>query len=168
MSHSTVYGLWPGQEKRVQLAEFRNSWGMAPVVWDAIAQRHLKTVPHGWSEHMDRMWPLSEQADIPLATRAVLRMTFDTRYILATDVRRAIDDIAIFLHAYRDLIDPTAANHWPAYANVLVTQWESKPKAFGVHHTSVSENPWEGPYDELLDRRLPFDWDTAASVYADL
>jgi hypothetical protein len=165
MSHSTVYGLWPGTEQRVQLAEFPNAWGMTPVVWGAVAQRHLGAPPHGWMQHMDAMWPLADRADIPLATRAVLRMTFDTRYILAADVKRAVDDIAIFLYAYRDVIDSAGVNHWPLYAIVLVTQWREKPQAFGVHHTSVSENPWEGPYDEDTDRRLPFDWATAASVY---
>ena len=114
---------------------------------------------------MDAIWPLHERDDIPLAARAVLRMTFDTRYILAADVRRAIDDIAIFLHAYQDVIDPVGANHWPAYATVLVTQWKDKPEAFGVHQTSVSQNTWQGPFDEDADKYLPFDWTTAASVY---
>lgn len=165
MSHSTIYGLWPNSERRVKLAEFQNAWGMAPVVWNAIAQRHLGASPHMWFDYMDAMWPLAERDDIPRVDRAVLKMTFDTRYIRTTDVRRAIDDIAIFLHAYKDMIDPTGANHWPAYANLLVTQWQPQPPAFGVHHTSVSDNPWDGPYDEVLDKRLPFDWSRAASVY---
>lgn len=116
---------------------------------------------------MDTIWPLADRADVPLAARAVLRMTFDTRYVLASDVRQAIDDIAIFLHAYQDVIDPAGANHWPAYAAVLVTQWADKPEAFGVHQTSVSVNTWEGPYDEATDSMLPFDWAIAASVYDD-
>lgn len=165
MSHSTVYGLWPGQEKRVRLAEFRNAWGMAPVVWNIMAQAYLHVKPHEYWQHMDAIWPLAERDDIWHTNRAVLKMTFDTRYILAKDVPRAIDDIALFLHQHQALIDPTAANHWPAYGNALVTQWASKPPAFGVHQTSVSENTWEGPYDEKLDRRLPFDWSTASSVY---
>ena len=168
MSYSTVYGLWPGTDKRQRLAEFRNSWGMAPVVWKAIAQRHLGATPYGWGQHMDEMWPLAEREDIPVSARVLLRMTFDTRYILASDVKRAIDDIAIFLHAYRDVIDPAGANHWPAYASVLVTQWAESPIAFGVHQTSVSANTWDGPYDEATDSRLPFDWSTAESVYAGL
>lgn len=167
MSYSTVYGLWPNDVKRIKLAEFRNSWGMAPVVWNAMAQRHLGAAPHTWSQVSDVLWTLHEREDVPLAARAMLRMTFDHCYILATDVRRAIDDIAIFLHAYRDVIDPAGANHWPAYANVLVTQWTDGPPAFGVHHTSVSENPWDGPYDEATDTRAPFDWSLASSVYGE-
>src|SRR5262245_1072858 len=130
MSHSTIYGLWPNTTKRVKLAEFRNSWGMAPVVWNAIAQRHLGAFPYMWSMHINEMWTLADREYIPAATRAVLKMTFDTRYIAAKDVRQAIDDIAIFLYAYRNVIDPAGANHWPAYANLLVTQWESQPPAF--------------------------------------
>jgi len=147
------------------LAEFKNGWGMAPVVWNAIAQRHLGALPHTWAMRADEIWPLANHDDVPLAARAVLKMTFDTCFIRTADVRRAIDDIAIFLHAYQEVIDPAGVNHWPAYANVLVTQWVPQPPAFGVQHTSVSDNPWDGPYDEQLDRRLPFDWSLASSVY---
>jgi len=168
VSSSTVYGLWPGQEKRIQLRVYKNAWGMAPVVWNALAQHYLKAEPHGWSQHMDHLWDLADKTSLPRCDRAVLRMTFDTRYILATDVERAINDIALFLHAHKHLIDDKAANHWPTYAWDLAGQWQDAPKAFGVHHTSVSENPWEGPYDETLDKHLPFDWSIAASVYEGL
>jgi hypothetical protein len=163
MSYSTVYGLWPGEEKRVRLAEFRNSWGMAPVVWDALSRRHLGTQPHAWSAASVELWKLHERADVPLSARAVLRMTFDHCYIEAEDIPLAINDIALFLHAYADVI-PTGANHWPVYASTLVTFKDAAP-AFGVHQTSVSANTWEGPYDEATDSRLPFDWSHASSVY---
>jgi hypothetical protein len=163
MSYSTVYRLWPGTEQRVRIAEFRNSWGMAPVVWNALAQRHLGTQPHAWSQVADEIWRLQ---DLPLAAKAVLRMTFDHCYIEAGDIPQAIDDIAIFLHTYRDVIDPAGANHWPAYASVLVTHKDTAP-AFGVHQTSVSVNTWEGPYDEATDTRQPFDWSLASSVYGE-
>lgn len=168
MSYSTVYGLWPGKQKKAKLTELRNAWGMAPVVWDVIAQLYLGAKPYCWGQCMDRMWPLAEQADVLLVDRALLRMTFDTRYIVAKDVKRAIDDIAIFLHAHRGMIDSAHINHWPAYAEVLVTQWSSKPQAFGVHHTSVSVNPWAGPYNPKTEDYGPFDWKRAASVYEGL
>lgn len=168
MSYSTVYGLWPWTPKRRKLAEFRNAWGMAPVVWDAMAQRHLGAPPHGSMMIIERLWPLHEDPSIPLAARALLRMTFDHGYIAATDARRAIDDIAIFLHAYQAHISPQSVNHWPAFAELLIAQREDPPPAFGVHQTSVSENPWDGPYNAETEEYDPFDWSNAFSVYEGL
>lgn len=165
MSYSTVYGLWPGTQKRVELAELRNAWGMAPVVWDALAQRHLHAPPHGSMMIIEQLWPLHESPDLPRCARALLRMTFDHAYIAAADTRRAIDDIAIFLHAYEPLIPPTSVNHWPRFAELLITQWKDAPPAFGVWQTSVSDNPWDGPYDPATEERGPFDWSQAFSVY---
>lgn len=165
MSCSTVYGLWPNETRRVKLAEFRNAHGMAPVVWNAMAQRYLKARPYAYLSHMDDLWPLHAREDIPAGIRAVLRMTFDTAFIRREDCPRAIDDIALFLYGFKDVIDPKGANHWPRFADVLVTQWTDQPSVFGVHQTSVSENPWDGPYDEATEERGPFDWSTASSVY---
>jgi hypothetical protein len=168
MSYSTMYGLWPGTEKRVRLVEFRNSWGMAPVVWNAMAQHYLGAEPHGWSQHMDNLWPLHERAELPRWHRSVLRMTFDTRYIADADRPLAIDDIALWLHDFERYMTPGGANHWPQLAWHLAATRDDQPPAIGVHHTSVSRNPWQGPYDEATDDYLPFDWTTAASVYEGL
>lgn len=165
MSYSTLYGLWPNTTKRVILVQFGNSWGMAPVVWNVMAQKYLGRPPHAWSLGTDHLWRLADRADIDVTDRAVLRMTFDTAYIAAEDVPRAIDDIALFLHAHRALIDTAAANHWPALAWHLVAVRADPPPVFGIQQTSVSQNPWAGPYNEKTDSEDPFDWSTAYSVY---
>lgn len=165
MSCSTLYGLWPNETRRVKLAEFRNAWGMAPLVWNVMAQRYLGMPPHCYFNRMEDLWSLHARGDIPVSDRAVLRMTFDTAFIRREDCRRAIDDIALFLHAFNREIDPDAVNHWPRLATSLITQWSDNPSAFGVHQTSVSVNPWDGPYDEATDERGPFDWSKAYSVY---
>lgn len=165
MSYSTVYGLWPNTEKRVRLAKFNNSWGMAPVVWNAMAQKYLGIGSWMWSARSDDLWKLHTREDIPAGDRAVLRMTFDTAYILAADCPRAIDDIALFLHGMQSYVDSAGANHWPTFATVLISLRADPPEAFGVHQTSVSDNPWDGPYNEKKEEYGPFDWTTAYSVY---
>jgi hypothetical protein len=168
VSYSTVWGLWPGTERRVKLAEYRNSWGLAPVVWDAMAQKYLGSKPYGYSQRIEELWPLHDDAGLPRWHRSVLRMTFDTRYIADADRPLAMDDIALWLHDFAALLDPKAVNHWPRFAWDLAAQRAEPPPAIGVHQTSVSRNPWQGPFDEDADAYLPFDWSTAASVYDDI
>lgn len=165
MSYSTMYGLWPGTEKRVKLVEFRNAWGMAPLVWDVMVQKYLGTKPYAYMQRMEDLWPLHARPDIPVSDRAVLRMTFDTAYIADADRPRAIDDIAMFLHAHSGLIDPKAVNHWSTFAWHLAATRADPPPAIGVHQTSASRNPWQGPFNEEKDEYEPFDWSTAFSVY---
>lgn len=168
MSRSTVYGLWPNTTKRVELVEFHNSWGMAPVIWNAMAQRYLGTPPHGFMFRVEELWPMHERADLPLYHRALLRMTFDTRYIADADRSRAAGDIHHWLLDFRPLIDIAAVNHWPTLAELLRADRDDPPPAIGIWHTSVSDNPWDGPYDPNTEERGPFNWSQAASVYADL
>ena len=161
VSYSTIKALWPG-EKQEDLETLRNSWGSAPVVWDALCQKYLGAAPHGFlNADLDRLWRLWEDATIPLYYRSVLMMTFDRAYVTKKDYTRAAQDIRSFLADFPQ--KPSYANNWPRIADVF----ESDPDipAIGIRHTSVSEDPFQGGWNEETDSPEPLDWSTCYDLY---
>lgn len=165
MSYTTIKALWPG-EKHEDYRELRNSWGSAPVIWDALTKRWLPGKQWlscaGGSDNS--LWNLCDDQRLPLHQRAVLMMTFDRAYVAKANYSRAAQDIRAFL---RDLPPPAQnVNHWPEIA----TLFESDPDipALGFHHTSVSEDPFQGPYNEEADDYDAPDWSKCYEIYAEL
>lgn len=165
MSQTTIKAIYPG-EKHLDIQELSNSWGSAPVVWDAVANRYLgknysDLMAYG---DMKELWPLWKDPTIPIEIRAVLMMTYDRLYVAKKDYARAARDIRYFLRAF----PPKSgwANHWPWIAEFF----ESDPDypGIGFHHTSVSEDPYDGPYDEDKEEHGPPDWSTVYSLYDEL
>lgn len=164
MSYTTVVALWPG-ERIATLKELSNGHGSAPVIWDALCQRYLGLRPFGWiSSDLTKLWALWRDERVPLHQRAVLMLTFDRAYVTSDNYARMALDIRDCL---RDLQPPSEyVNHWPTIAALLA----DKPAcpAIGLHCTSVSENPFLGPWNEEREEHDPIDWTKAYDLYAEL
>lgn len=162
MSYTTIKAVWPG-EKVEDLKELRNSHGAAPVIWNEIAKKYLGLRDYAYSSRTDDLWPLCERPDMPTHHRAVLMMTYDYALVMKADYRQAAADIRAFL----DDFPPRAGyvNHWGAIADVF----DGNPDcpAIGFHMTSLSEDPFDGPYDEETDEEDPPDWSMFWDVYAE-
>ncbi len=163
MSCTTTLAIWPG-DKYECIAELRNGWGSGPVVWNELSKRYLRTGDFEYMHKLDKLWPLWHDLSIPLAYRAALMMTYDRMYVLKKDYARAAADIRKFLTDFP--IGATTANHWPAIAALF----ESEPEypAIALWCTSVSENLFDGPWNEETEEHGPLDWSTAYSVYGEL
>jgi hypothetical protein len=163
MSYTTVKAIWPG-EKVEDLEELRNSHGSAPLIWNALCMRYLGLESYYYmSSDLDRLWAKWKDLSIPEAIRAVLMMTFDHAYIAKKDYQRAAGDIRTFLKEFP--VPSNRVNHWPAIACILE---KADAPAIGFQHTSVSEDPWQGPWNEEKEEHEPLDWSKAYSIYDDL
>lgn len=145
----------------IDVVEFRNSHGSAPVVWDLIAQKYLGLQPFHYSFHTEKLWPLWKDLTIPEHHRAVLAMTYDDTVIIKTDFKRAAEDIRKFLEDFP--VNPEYVNHWPAILEIF----EGNPDcdAIGFYWTSVSEDPFQGDWNEETEDYEPLNWKRYWSMY---
>jgi hypothetical protein len=163
MSFTTVKAIWPG-EKVEDLEELRNSHGSAPLIWNAFCMRYLGIESYYYaSADLDRLWGKWKDLSIPESFRAVLMMTFDHAYISKKDYQRAADDIRAFLKEFP--VSSDRANHWPSIARILEN---ADAPAIGFQHTSVSDDPWQGRWDEEKEEYEPPDWSKAYSIYDEI
>lgn len=162
MSYTTVIHLWPG-ERIEPKEELHNSWGSGPVIWNAMAMKHLGARDCGYNDHIDRLWPLWKHLGIPEHQRAVLMMTYDRAYVVKSDYARAAKDIRAFIV---DFPTEGRANHWPRLAEIFES--DSDAPAIGLHCTSVTENPFQGDWNEEKEDYDPIDWSKCFSVYAEI
>ncbi|MDC5046801.1 hypothetical protein OHW25_12790 [Acinetobacter baumannii] len=161
MSYTTVLAVYPN-EKFEELFELRNAWGTAPVVWDAMAQTYLRK-----SNFMvcgNELWPLWKDKTIPEVHRAVHLITFDRAYIEKKDFQRAAADIRTFLKDFPP--QENRVNHWTEIADYLETNPDVP--AIGFHMTSVTENLYQGDWNEEIEDYDAPDWDRFYSVYSSL
>jgi hypothetical protein len=163
MSYTTIKAIWPG-EKHQDIEELRNGHGSAPVIWGALAERYLGQGRYSWlveDRDASAIFGLYKSPRVPASLRAVLAMTFDRAYVEKKDYKAAARDIREFLR-----IAPAPAdhvNHWPRIADLF----DSDPDypAIGLHCTSVSEDPFQGPWNEEKEDYDPPDWTQCYSVY---
>lgn len=160
MSTTTIYKLHPGGSYE-ELEELRNAHGSAPVVWGKMFERFVGGEEFSYWSRTDELWPLWRRKDIAPSLRAVLAMTYDNAYVEREHYARAAADIRAFLTEFS--LDPERANHWPRIAEVF----ESAPDcpAVGFQWTSVSENPFQGEWDEEAEDYGPTDWSNKWSLY---
>lgn len=167
MSYSTIKAVYPGK-KVEDIEDLRNSWGTATIVWDALFKKYVpkKHEYDSWllSASDDRLWKLVDRDDIPANHRLVLAMTFDRAYVLKRDYARAAADLRRFFNDFP--VDGARVNHWPH----IVALFESDPEfpAIGFRWTSVSRDPFLGPYNEEKDDCDPLDWTTCWSLYDEI
>lgn len=145
MSTTTVKAIW--LDKVEDLEEYQNAHGSAPVIWDEIAQKYLHLKPFEYNFHTEKLWPLWKNQSIPKHHRAVLAMTYDRAVIEKEYFKRAAEDIKQYLIDFPP--HPDYANHWTDIASLF----ESDPdcEAIGFHWTSVSEDLFEGNWNEEKD-----------------
>jgi hypothetical protein len=164
MSYTTIKALWPS-EKHEDYKELGNSWGTAPVVWDALCEQYLDGAL--WSTGIKEdfeLWSLWKNKAVPIHHRAVLMMTFDRAYVTKKNYDRAAKDIMQFLSDFE--IKRENVNHWPTIAAL----YKSKPDipAIGLYCTSVSEDPFEGEWNEEKEEYDQTDWSACYDLYSKL
>lgn len=145
--------------------EYRNAWGGAARIWNALFDRYVKdpAIPyHNWMSEKDQaaLWALAKRDDLPMAERAVHASTFDFAFVRREHFGRFADDLRSFCATY-----PAGQSvcHLQAWAALL----ESLPEnveAIGFHGTSVAENPWWN-YNEQTDESLPKPLSEGFEVY---
>lgn len=163
MSYTTIKAIWPG-EKHEDLQELKNSHGSAPVIWAALCEKYYGTKNYMMPGILDRLWPRWKNLSIPEHHRSVLMMTYDRAYVVKKDYARAAKDIRNFLTEF--LLDRDYINHWPTIAKL----YESDPDipAIGLYCTSLSEDPFEGPWNEEKEEYEQPDWSKCYDLYAEL
>lgn len=145
----------------IEIVEFQNSHGSAPVVWDAIGQKYLGLKPFHYSFFTEKLWPLWKDLSIPEHTRAVLAMTYDNTVIEKKDFLRAAKDIEKFLQDFP--VNPEYENHWPEIQKIF----EENPDcdAIGFYWTSVTDDPFLGAWNEEKEDYDTIDWKKYWSMY---
>ena len=171
MSYTTVKAIYFG-EKTESLIELSNSYGSAPIIWEAMATKYLGiteaySYPNkGWMQLDDELWNLWKRTDIPIEHRLVFMLTFDRAYVkkenfirMALSIRKFLKDFPRKSHVDnedgRQIIRETA-HHWDRIAKLL----ESNPDVpgIGLHCTSVSDDPFLGPWNEEKEDYDQPDW----------
>lgn len=132
--------------------EYRNAWGGAARIWDALFEKHLKNpnIPyHSWiSGDQQPLWDLAKRETLPMHERAVHASTFDHAYVRRENFPRFCADLRAFDAAYPS---GPKVSHLSAWADALE---KLDAEAIGFYGTSVAENPWM-KYDEAKDESIP-------------
>lgn len=117
MSCSTLYLLY--KTKVVEVAEYRNGWLSAPVVWDHLSETYLNRTNgyFGSSEReMEALWALSGDLRVPRHWRIAHRMTFDNG---AVPPERLVEAAGEIRKVGVELIQMNRGQHWTAIADSL-------------------------------------------------
>ena len=163
MSTTSMIALHPGTGSEI-LEEFRNAYGSAPYVWSAVGQRYLGMSEHEFFSRSEEIWPLYKRPDMPRHQRAVLFMSYDNAVVTQEHYAQAAQDIRAFLADFPP--NPDQVNHWASIALIF----ESNPDcpAIGFWMTSVSENPFEGPWNDETEAHDEPDWTQFWSAYREV
>ena len=164
MSYTTILHVFPNNKVECGI-KLKNAWGSAPVVWDALCQKYLGFEPLRYvSKDLSGLWNLWRDNSVPLHNRAVLMMTFDRAYVSKTDYQRAADDIRKFLRDFPP--DQKSVNHW----NFIADFFSHNPEvpAIGFWCTSVSDNPFNGQYNDETEEYDAPDWNECRDIYRHL
>lgn len=160
MSYTTVLNIDVGKG-HTENTELRNSWQSAPRIWIALCTKYFNN--EHWMSLSSELWDLYKNKSVPEHHRAVLMMTFDKAYIAKENYHKAIKDINQFMADFNTNV--WSSSHWPKIVKILS---ETKSPAIGFHMTSVSENPFDGDWNDELEEYDPIDWSTAFEVYEEL
>lgn len=135
--------------------EFRNAWGGAARIWQALFDTYLKNPRieyDSWlsEKNQARLWKLCERQDLPIFERAVHVFTFDKFYVRRENFKQFAYHLQDFDTKY-----PAGerVNHLGGWRNYFL---ESDAEAVGLYGTSVGENLWN-EYDEESDsmKKIP-------------
>lgn len=158
MSYCAIITFKDG--KPDQQIEFRNAWGGAARIWDALFDKYLKdpAIPyHSWlCRNQQPLWDLAKRKSLPMFERAIHCSTFDLAYIRRENFPRFCNDLNAFEAAYPT---PVKVNHLPS--------WEARIEdldceAISFYGTSVAENlwcKWDSEKDEPIEVPLSEGWE---------
>jgi hypothetical protein len=127
------------------LAEFRNGWGSAPIVWDFLAEKYLGGRVNPFSGDGYRpVWDLASDDRLTAAEKVVLMMTFDRMFVPIDHLDAAADACGEF-YTQSAAWSNNMVNHWGAIGEALrsAKSLRRSRHARGVcmSCTSVSD-PW--------------------------
>jgi len=155
MSYTTLWQIF--RTTKTCVAEFRNSHGSAPPVWDMLGYRYL-----GWDmpatfrrdDEMKKLWALAYAPHVPEHLRITHTCTFD-RAVIHRDTKEQVAAAFELTHAdilaepprksrYSDEPNgPMTWSHWPAIAAALrADRGDHRMIGWAIGCTSVSD-PWE-------------------------
>ena len=117
MSYSTLYLLY--RTKVVEVAEYRNGWHSAPVVWDHLSETYLGK-ENGYfrssEKEMQDLWNLARDLRVPKHWRLAHRLTFDNA-VIPKD--RLVEAAGHFRLVGAEIDQMGKGQHWTAIANSL-------------------------------------------------
>ena len=147
MSYCAIITFKDGKAK--DAIEYRNAWGGAARIWNALFDKYLKnpSIPyHTWicPRGTQALWGLAKNKMIPIFERAIHVSTFDLAYIRRENFTKHCGYLRKFDETY-----PVCGqvNHLKTWADKIETL---DCEAIGFHGTSVAENSWIN-WDEEKD-----------------
>lgn len=144
MSTSDLYRVYG--TKATHIAEFRNGWGSAPVVWGYLCEKYLGGTRTSWGINtpLEKLWALSADERVPRCLRLTLGFTYDW----AVCPPKKAGELADALEEAGKLCDrPGYVNHWQAIANELRNhKARARQVGIGISCTSVNDIwiDWKG------------------------
>lgn len=164
MSRTTLVGLRESGQ-HVYPLELGNSWGSAPLVWNALAIKYLGTEDHRYFERIEDIAPALNEADAPWHHCILYGLTCHRCFVARGDHGRVADAIDRFLVDFP--VPRDRVNHWPAIAAFLR---ENEEEAVGIWSTSVDCSPyeeWDEDKEEPVYLRVADLFDVVAAVTAE-
>jgi len=162
MSRVIVKAIMPGK-KTEDIVDLKNSHGFGPFVWTAICGRYLGNDMAWIGPQVEYLWPLWKRQSISIHQRAVLAMTYDMAYIKKDDFARAAKDIQLFIKDFSAI--ENRVNHLPKIAEIFESGIDVPAIGFSG---SLSEDLWEGDFDEETEEYGPPDMSKALDVYFEI
>lgn len=160
MSRSHMFGIRPADhpeaDELVELAEFSNGHGVAPVIWSVQRRDIQGCEPFTYNqETIGEMWKatLAPGPELPPFERLMTWLTGWDVWVAAADGPVVADMIDEWLAAH----DTRGwANHWPGVTEVYRSDL-SGIEAVAIWHTTTSDNPFgswtEAGYDRNYQLR---------------
>ena len=142
MSTTTLWAVY--KSKVTAVAEYQNSHGSGPAIWDLMAKRYLH-IPMPWGgENLKRLWALATDRTVAEHLRITHAATFDYAMIPVAKLGTAAE---AFEKAHDDIIRLTdwTWNHWSAIAadlRKMSTAHDRRLVGAGIGCTSIGD-PWE-------------------------
>ena len=156
MSTSDLYRVY--RTKASHIAEYRNGWGSAPLLWGYLNEKYLGGTRYGWSGiNNSPLWALSKDMRVPRSLRITHAFTFDQSVCPVDRVSELADALE---EAGKICAHEQHVNHWASIAHDLrQTKLKARQIGFALSCTSVCD-PW------MSWRGDPQCWDTFAAIGA--
>lgn len=140
MSYSALYSVYRTTVR--ERTQYRNGWGTAAVLWNAIAKMYYNG--RSWIHDEKWLWGVHRDMHVPLAIRRVHCFTYDR----AVCSRESIAELSLACAEAGRLVNAVSdagwINHWPTIALDLIRlPLDVRALGFALMCTSVSNN-WAG------------------------
>lgn len=150
MSSSSLYKVYKTKTK--EIAEFRNGWGTAPVIWGYLLEKYLHLDKLAWfgnDENQKKLWKLITDSSVPTNLRLVLGLTLDDAicpYVKKDELAKACQEVFEFTY------DSKSVNHWKSVGESLkLCKPDKKMIGIALSCTSVADQWIDGKGDKAWD-----------------